>query len=174
MRRATYPAARPQYTHDLIAAQSEQYITAHAADSSPFYMQVNYTIPHFDIDADLKRARRAGHLCRRAYSPWTTQEKEYAAMITRMDASVGSLMAKLSNPDGDANTNDSILNNTLVIFTSDNGASTEDGAPRDFFAANGPYRGGKFEVYEGGIHMPQVAYWNGTIAPARRATTAPI
>src|SRR5262249_44882503 len=56
-------------------------------------------------------------------------------------------------------------NNTLIIFTSDNGASTEDGAPRDFFTANGPYRGGKFEIYEGGIHMPQLAYWNGTIAP---------
>src|SRR6476659_3164458 len=156
------PGGTPQYSHDLIAAKSEQYITAHAGDSAPFYMQVNYTIPHFDIDAI---SNAPGGLGIYAGMPWTTQQKEYAAMITRMDASIGSLMAKLANPDGNPNTNDSILNNTLVIFTSDNGASTEDGAPRDFFAANGVYRGGKFEVYEGGIHMPEVAYWNGTIAP---------
>src|SRR4029078_3828001 len=80
-------------------------------------------------------------------------------------ASVGSLMARLANPDGIAGTNDSILNNTLVIFTSDNGARTEDNAPRDFLAADGVFRRGKFQVFEGGIHMPQVAYWNGTIAP---------
>ncbi|HEX3602394.1 MAG TPA: sulfatase-like hydrolase/transferase, partial [Lacipirellulaceae bacterium] len=156
------PGGTPVYTHDLIAAQSEQYITAHAADSSPFYMQVNYTIPHFDID---QISTVPGGLGQYANMPWTDQEKEYAAMITRMDASVGSLMAKLKDPNGDGNTSDSILNNTLVVFTSDNGASTEDGAPRDFFDANGPYRGGKFELYEGGIHMPQVAYWPGTIAP---------
>ncbi len=156
------PGGTPVYTHDLIAAQSEQYIAAHAGDSSPFYMQVNYTIPHFDID---QISTVPGGLGQYANMPWTDQEKEYAAMITRMDASVGSLIAKLKDPNGDGNTSDSILNNTLVIFTSDNGASTEDGAPRDFFDANGPYRGGKFELYEGGIHMPQVASWPGTIAP---------
>jgi arylsulfatase A-like enzyme len=153
----------PQYSHDLFAAQSEQYIAAHAANSSPFYMQVNYTIPHYDIDAI---ASVPGGWGIYANMPWTNQQKDYAAMITRMDSSIGSLVAKLSNPDGNPNTNDSILNNTFVIFTSDNGASTEDGAPRDFFTANGPYRGGKFEIYEGGIHMPQLAYWNGTIAPS--------
>jgi arylsulfatase A-like enzyme len=152
----------PQYTHDLIAAQSEQYIVAHAGDSQPFYMQVNYTIPHFDID---QISSVPGGLGIYANMPWTTQQKEYAAMITRMDASVGSLFNKLKDPNGDGNQNDSILSNTLIVFTSDNGASTEDGAPRDFFTANGPYRGGKFEIYEGGIHMPQLAYWNGTIAP---------
>jgi arylsulfatase A-like enzyme len=153
----------PQYTHDLIAAKSEQYVTAHAADSQPFYMQVNYTIPHYDID---QISSVPGGLGIYASMPWTTQQKEYAAMITRMDSSIGSLVAKLSNPDGNANTNDGILNNTLIVFSSDNGASTEDGAPRDFFSANGVFRGGKFEIYEGGIHMPQLAYWNGTIAPS--------
>ena len=146
----------------MIAAQSEQYVTAHAADSSPFYMQVNYTIPHFDVDQISNVPDGLGVY---ANKPWTTEQKEYAAMITRMDASVGSLMARLSDPDGNPNTNDSILNNTLVIFTSDNGADTESEAPRTFFSADAPFRGGKFEVYEGGIHMPEVAYWNGTIAP---------
>lgn len=164
---ATYPGGSPQYSHDLIAAQSEQYITAHAGDSSPFYMQVNYTIPHFDVDQISNVPDGLGVY---ANKPWTTEQKEYAAMITRMDASVGSLMARLSDPDGNPNTNDSILNNTLVIFTSDNGADTESEAPRTFFSADAPFRGGKFEVYEGGIHMPEVAYWNGTIAQVPSAT----
>ena len=87
-------------------------------------------------------------------------------MITRMDASIGALMARLDDPNGDSNNSDSILNNTLVIFTSDNGPTVDDGsqADLDFFDANGQYRGGKFEVYEGGIHMPGIAYWHGTIA----------
>src|SRR4051812_41733845 len=155
----------PQYSHDLFAVKSEQYITAHAGDSSPFYMQVDYTIPHFDIDQISSAPGGLGIYAGSQYASWTTQEKEYAAMITRMDASVGSLMAQLSDPDGNPNTNDSILNNTLVMYTSDNGASTEDSTPRDFFAADGPYRRGKFQVFEGGIHMPQVAYWNGAITP---------
>src|SRR5262249_55016057 len=161
------PGGTPQYSHDLIAAQSEQYIAAHAADSSPFYMQLNYTIPHFDIDAI---ASVPGGWGIYANKPWTDQEKDYAAMITRMDASIGSLMARLDDPNGDGNHSDSILNNTLIIFTSDNGPSTEDSSPVDFFDANGIYRGGKFEVYEGGIHMPEVAYWKGVIAPGSVST----
>ncbi len=161
----TTVATNGAYSHDLIAAQSEQYVTAHAADSAPFLMEVNYTIPHFDITQISSAPGGLGIYSGAAYSSWTTEQKQYAAMITRMDASVGSLMAKLSNPDGNPNTNDSILNNTLVIFTSDNGADGEAEAPRTFFSANAPFRGGKFEVYEGGIHMPEVAYWNGTIAP---------
>ena len=58
------PGGTPQYTHDLFAAKSEQYITAHAADSHPFYMQVNYTIPHLRHRPNLERTRRTGHLCR--------------------------------------------------------------------------------------------------------------
>ena len=157
------PGGTPQYTHDLFAAKSEQYITAHAGGANPFYMQVDYTIPHFDIDGV---AGVPGGFGIYASKPgWTDQQKAYAAMITRMDASIGSLMARLADPNGDGNNADSILNNTLVMFTSDNGPSTEDNAPIDFFNANGVFRGGKFELYEGGIHMPAVAYWPGTIAP---------
>ncbi len=102
--------------------------------------------------------------------PWTNQQKAYAAMITRMDASIGTLIAKLDDPNGDGNPADSILSNTLVLFTSDNGADRGTFAqpttdPADFFDANGGLRGGKFTVYEGGIRMPTVAYWPGTIAP---------
>jgi hypothetical protein len=86
-------------------------------------------------------------------------------MITRMDASIGSLIERLDDPNGDNDNSDSELNNTLIIFSSDNGPTVEDNSPIDFFNANGQFRGGKFEAYEGGIHMPSFAYWPGTIEP---------
>ncbi len=157
------PGGTAQYTHDLIAAKSEQYVAAHAADEAPFYMEVAYTIPHFDLDAI--SSAPGGYGIYASQSTWTSQQKAYAAMITRMDASIGSLMARLDDPNNDGDHSDSIRENTLVIFTSDNGGSpTEDNAPIDFFNANGDFRGGKFELYEGGIHSPTVAYWPGTIA----------
>ena len=131
-------------------------------------MQVDYTIPHWDIDSIVNAPGGYGDYASNA--GWTSQQKAYAAMITRMDASIGSLMARLDDPNGDGNHSDSILNNTLVMFTSDNGPSTEDNSPIDFFNANGPFRGGKFELYEGGIHMPAVAYWKGTIAPGTQSS----
>ena len=85
-------------------------------------MQVNYTIPHFDVT---QIASVPGGWGIYANMPWTDEQKDYAAMITRMDASVGSLMARLADPNGDGNTSDSILSNTLVMFTSDNGADQE-------------------------------------------------
>ncbi len=155
------PGGSPEYTHDLFAAKSEQFVADHAGDSNPFYMQMNYTIPHWDIDAI---ANATGGYGIYANEPWTSKEKAYAAMISRMDTSIGSLMARLDDPNGDGDHSDSIASNTLVLITSDNGPSVEDDSPVAFFDANGVYRGGKFEVYEGGIHMPALAYWPGTIA----------
>lgn len=156
------PGGGPQYTHDLFAAKSEQFVADHAGADSPFYMQVNYAIPHWDIDAIANAPGGYGVYTDR---PWTDKQKSYAAMITRMDASIGALLARLDDPNGDGDNSDSILSNTLVLFTSDNGPTIEDDSPIDFFDANGPLRGGKFELYEGGIHMPTLAYWPGTIAP---------
>jgi arylsulfatase A-like enzyme len=151
-----------QYSHDVFAQKSEQFVAAHAGDDDPFYLEVAYTIPHYDIDAI---ASAPGGYGQYAAMPWTNQQKAYAAMITRMDTSIGALMDRLDDPNGDNNNSDSILDNTLVIFTSDNGPTVDDATPMDFFDANGIYRGGKFELFEGGIHVPGVAYWRNTIAP---------
>ncbi len=157
------PGGNPEYTHDLFAEQSEQFVAAHAGDSDPFYMQVNYAIPHWDIDSIVNAP--GGYGIYAGMTSWTNKQKAYAAMITRMDSSIGALMARLDDPNNDGDTSDSILNNTLVLITSDNGPTLEDDSPIAFFDANGIYRGGKFEIYEGGIHMPGLAYWKGTIAP---------
>ncbi len=77
----------------------------------------------------------------------------YAAMIENMDSNIGKILARLQQLN--------IEENTLVIFTSDNGGlSTAEGSP----TVNGPLRAGKGWLYEGGIRVPLIMYWNGKIA----------
>ena len=89
----------------------------------------------------------------------------YAAMVTRMDRTVGRVLAKLDEFG--------LTENTLVIFTSDNGPTHNvGGADSDFFESAGELRGLKGSVYEGGIRVPLVAYWPGTV-PAGTTSDLP-
>ena len=78
-------------------------------------------------------------------------------MITLMDSDMGRILARLKKLGLDEN--------TLVIFTSDNGPHKEGGADAHFFNSNGPLRGIKRDLYEGGIRVPMIARWPGTIKP---------
>jgi arylsulfatase A-like enzyme len=86
-------------------------------------------------------------------------EKNKAAMITRMDADIGKLMAKLTELGMD--------DQTLVIFSSDNGPHKEGGVDPKFFQSAGPFRGIKRDLYEGGIRVPLIVRWPGKIKPAQ-------
>ena len=79
----------------------------------------------------------------------------YAAMVENLDQNVGKVLAALDRLK--------LTDKTLVIFTSDNGAHREGGADPLFFDSNGPFRGFKRDLYEGGIHVPLVAHWPGKI-----------
>ncbi|MFY0598997.1 MAG: arylsulfatase [Cyclobacteriaceae bacterium] len=81
----------------------------------------------------------------------------FAAMVYLLDVQVGEIRAKLEELE--------IADNTLIIFTSDNGPHKEGGADPDYFASNNGMRGYKRDLYEGGIRVPFIAYWPDKIAP---------
>lgn len=80
----------------------------------------------------------------------------FAAMVHILDETVGDVVAALESLG--------LSDNTLIIFTSDNGAHEEGGADPEYFNSNGPWRGFKRDLYEGGIHVPMIAAWPGKIA----------
>lgn len=90
------------------------------------------------------------------------QSKQWAAMVTRIDAHIGNILARLEDPNGDGDTSDSVSQNTLVVFQSDNG-----GPAGKCFAelnTNGGLRGTKGSIQEGGIRVPLVMRWPNKIS----------
>lgn len=79
----------------------------------------------------------------------------FAAMVNLLDDQVGEIVAKLKELGID--------DNTLIVFSSDNGPHLEGGADPDYFDSNGPYKGYKRDLYEGGIHAPMIVRWPGKV-----------
>lgn len=149
-------------TDTAVAYLGEQAQAQQGGAGSPFYSQINFTIPHANV-GDVAFAGPN----RYADQAWTQHQQNYAELVSRMDDSVGQIVAVLRDPNGDGDTADSVLDNTLILFTSDNGPTQQSTnlATINFFDAAGGFRGTKRDLYEGGIHVPAVAYWEGTIQP---------
>jgi arylsulfatase A-like enzyme len=139
---------RADYTHDLMAEESLKFVERNSG--GPFFLYLAFTIPHANNEAKNK-GMEVPDLGEFASEDWPDQEKAKAAMITRLDRDVGRLMSLLKKLGID--------DNTLVFFTSDNGPHREGGADPDFFDSNGPLRGIKRDLYEGGIRVPMIARW---------------
>jgi len=146
------------YTHDLFTEKAVSFVEQHRED--PFFLYLAYTIPHFsDYPRDTPDLYIVPSDKPYTDKDWPQIAKNYAAMITRMDRDVGRIMKLLKKLGID--------DNTLVIFTSDNGPFKGSPTAIEFFDSNGPLRGGKRDVYEGGIRIPMIARWTGHVPAGR-------
>ena len=149
------------YAIDFMTREAVSWLRAQA--SKPFFLYFAPTIPHVSLqvpEAALKQYEGAfpetPYTGNNRYLPHRTPRAAYAAMITYLDAQVGQILDTLREIGADER--------TLVIFTSDNGATFEvGGAPTQFFESNGKFRGHKTNLYEGGIRVPMIARWPGRI-----------
>ena len=157
------------YSGDLIHENAVRFLQSD--HTKPFFLFLPYTLPHGDVIAPhdsvykyyiqkfnekpLQERPSTYNNKKRTFEPHP--HAAFAAMVSRLDKYVGDVM-KIIDDKG-------IADNTLVIFTSDNGPHRENGGDPDFFNSNGKYRGIKRDLYEGGIRVPFLAYWKGKIIP---------
>ncbi|HEX4610922.1 MAG TPA: arylsulfatase [Urbifossiella sp.] len=166
---AREPVANPQSGTDNVAARFVHYAPdlfredalrfLAANKDRPFFLYFATTAPH--ANNEKTRATGEGNEVPTdapyTNEPWPRAEKNKAAMITRMDADVGALLAKLRELG--------LEGNTLVLFSSDNGPHKEGGNDPAFFRSSGPFRGIKRALTDGGIRVPMIARWPGVIRP---------
>lgn len=145
------------FSHDLFDKETLDFVRAHK--DKPFFLYLPYIIPHLALQApEDALAEYRGQFPETPYTGKPYQKHEtphaaYAAMITRMDRTVGRLLDLLKELK--------LEDDTIVLFTSDNGPATQGyaGTDSDFFGSTGGRRGYKGEVYEGGIRVPLVVRW---------------
>lgn len=164
------------YAPDLIHEKAIEFMTSAAKEGKPFFLWYPTTIPHAELivpeDSIIQGFRgkypetpykgiddgpyfRKGGYCSQEYP-----HAAFAAMVTRLDDYVGDLVRQLKDLG--------VYDNTIIIFSSDNGPHREGGADPDFFDSNGPWRGYKRDLYEGGIRVPMIVSWKGHTAPGTR------
>lgn len=126
---------------------------------SPFFLYLPYTIPHVSLQAPDSYIKKyigkfpgeKPYFGQNGYVPSQYPLSTYAAMITYLDDQVGIILNKLEELG--------LADNTIVMFSSDNGATFNGGVQPDYFKSVGQLRGLKMDVYEGGIRVPFIAKW---------------
>ena len=133
----------PKHVTDAVGDAAVETIGRLAAGDRPFYLQVFTYAVHGPVRARPDLLERHGG-------------DQYAAFVAGMDEALGRVVAALGDPDSDGDPSDSVASETLLLFTSDNGGT---------HASNAPLRGKKGMFTEGGIRVPLIAKWPGTVEP---------
>ena len=157
---------RTEYSADIIHQRALQWLRAQKK-GKPFFGIFTYTLPHAELrqpDDSLLQSYRGKLLPEREYqgnqpsryNPTPEAHAQFAAMIARLDEQVGDIMRVLEEQG--------LAQNTVLIFTSDNGPHEEGGADPAYFNHDGKFRGLKRSTHEGGIRIPFIVRWPGRVA----------
>ena len=172
------------YVNDLFTEAALAFVDESSragAAATPFFLYLAYTSPHAELRAPEEAV--APFRGRFPETPFVNEKADglrpeppysqsagyrsqahpraaFAGMVSRIDRDVGRLLARLRERKIDRR--------TLVLFTSDNGPHREGGADPEFFDSNGPLRGIKRDLYDGGIRVPMIAWWPGTVPQGTR------
>ncbi len=143
---------------------SEDYLTDRLTDEAEKFIEQNRDrrffayLPHYAVHIPLQARKQviARYEAKRT-SPGGHNHAVYAAVIEAVDVAVGRLMRKLAGLK--------IADRTVIIFTSDNGGLRFEGSSKTYVTSNAPLRAGKGHLYEGGVRVPLIVHWPGTVKP---------
>lgn len=140
------------YLTHLLAKRTIDVINSHASGSTPFFISLHFSAPHWpwegpDDRSESARIAASGQTVKDFYRFDSGSMATYAEMVTAMDKSIGDILATLDALD--------LANDTIVIFTSDNGGER--------FSDTWPFTGKKTELLEGGLRIPAIIRWPGNI-----------
>lgn len=163
------------YAQELFTQEAINYISE--PRENPFFVFLAFSSPHAELGAPAEYVKQyEGQFAETAYSGMSTGspsdkyawyypervEKPHAtlaAMVTALDTYVGRIVATLEAQGK--------LDDSLIVFSSDNGPHDEGGGDPTFFKASAPFKGMKRDVYDGGIHVPMIVHWPAAITRPR-------
>ncbi|MDD4144774.1 MAG: arylsulfatase [Prolixibacteraceae bacterium] len=160
-----------QYGPDIIHKEALKFLESNS--DKPFFMYYPSVIPHaelfapeeymnkyrgkFEPEKNYKGVDEGERYKKGGYGSQPEAHAAFAAMINVLDDQVGEIISKLKELG--------IYENTVIMFSSDNGPHLEGGADPDYFDSNGILKGYKRDLYEGGIRVPMIAVWDGKTEP---------
>lgn len=148
------------YLSDALSQHAADFIGTSAAAGTPFFVELSHYVVHTPIEAPAalvtKYQNKISQLQQGGTDLSGHTNATYAAMVEKMDQSLGRVLDRLEDPNDDGDLSDSVADNTIVLFTADNGGLTQFGV-----TSNRPYREGKGSIYEGGIREPYIVSWTG-------------
>jgi arylsulfatase A-like enzyme len=162
---AVKPEDRLVFIEDEFRKEAISYIGSAHDKGKPFFLYYALISPHANNEADKIGAGLHGMDVKNygdyANKPWPDAAKGYAALMQHIDESVGKIMAELTRLG--------IADNTVFIFTTDNGPHSEGGNDPEFFNSNGPFRGEKRYLSDGGVRVPVIAWGPGLVRAGVRS-----